>query len=77
MTRPVRKRSAVQRTVVMPTERLDHHRNRGQQQITVKHVTVNADQAIVGNVKHHPGRSELQAKGTTPCNYPRVTDPGK
>ena len=34
----------------MLTERLDHHRGRGQQQITVKHVTVNADQAIVGNV---------------------------
>src|SRR3954447_8925077 len=35
------------RTVIMLTERLDHHRGRGQQQITVKHVTVNADQAIV------------------------------
>jgi len=35
------------RTVVMLTERLDHHRGRGQQQITVKHVTVNADQALV------------------------------
>jgi hypothetical protein len=35
------------RTVVMLTERLDHHRGRGQQQITVKHVTVNADQAVV------------------------------
>jgi hypothetical protein len=44
-----------QRTVVMLTERLDHHRGRGQQQITVKHVTVNADQAIVGNVEHHQG----------------------
>jgi hypothetical protein len=34
----------------MPTERLDHHRGRGQQQITVKHVTTNnvtADQAII------------------------------
>jgi hypothetical protein len=29
------------------TERLDQHRGRGQQQITVKHVTVNADQAVV------------------------------
>ena len=32
------------------TERLDHHRGRGQQQITVKHVTTNnvtADQAII------------------------------
>jgi hypothetical protein len=35
------------RTVIMLTERLDHHRGRGQQQITVKHVTVNADQAVV------------------------------
>jgi hypothetical protein len=38
------------RTVLMLTERLDHHRGRGQQQITVKHVTTNnvtADQAII------------------------------
>src|SRR3954470_16407866 len=35
------------RTVMMLTERLDHHRGRGQQQIVVKHVTVNADQAMV------------------------------
>jgi len=35
------------RTVLMLTERLDHHRDRGQQQIVVKHVTVNADQAMV------------------------------
>jgi hypothetical protein len=35
------------RTVAMLTERLDHHRGRSQQQITVKHVTVNADQAVV------------------------------
>jgi hypothetical protein len=35
------------RTLVMLTERLDHHRGRGQQQIVVKHVTVNADQAVV------------------------------
>jgi hypothetical protein len=35
---------------VLLTERLDHHRGRGQQQITVKHVTTNnvtADQAII------------------------------
>lgn len=31
----------------MLTDRLDHHRGRGQQQIVVKHVTVNADQAMV------------------------------
>jgi len=35
------------RTVAVLTERLDQHRNRGQQQIVVKHVTVNADQAVV------------------------------
>jgi hypothetical protein len=35
------------RTVLMLTERLDQHRGRGQQQIVVKHVTVNADQALV------------------------------
>jgi hypothetical protein len=38
------------RTVIMLTERLDHHRGRGQQQITVKHVTTNnvtTDQAII------------------------------
>src|SRR5215813_10588532 len=37
------------RTVSMLTERLDHHRGRGQQQIIVKHVTVNADQAVVAD----------------------------
>jgi hypothetical protein len=38
------------RTVMMLTERLDQHRGRGQQQITVKHMTTNnvaADQAII------------------------------
>jgi hypothetical protein len=37
------------RTVVMLTERLDHHRGRGQQKIVVQHTTttVNADQAVV------------------------------
>ena len=35
------------RTVASLTERFDHHRGKGQQQITVKHVTVNADQALV------------------------------
>jgi hypothetical protein len=33
----------------MLIERLDQHRGRGQQQITVKHVTVNADQAVVAD----------------------------
>jgi hypothetical protein len=35
------------RTMAMLTERLDQHRSRGQQQITVRHVNVNADQALV------------------------------
>ena len=37
---------------MMLTERLDHHRGRGQQHITVKHVTTNnvtADQAIIAD----------------------------
>ena len=38
------------RTVVLLTERLDHHRGRGQQKIIVQHVTTNnvtADQAVI------------------------------
>jgi hypothetical protein len=31
------------------TQVLDQHRGRGQQQITVKHVTVNANQAVVAD----------------------------
>jgi hypothetical protein len=40
------------RTVMLLTERLDHHRGRGQQHITVKHVTTNnvtAEQAIIAD----------------------------
>ena len=40
------------RTVALLTERLDRHRGRGQQQITVKHVTTNnvtVDQAIIAD----------------------------
>jgi hypothetical protein len=44
-----------QRTLAIPTERLDRHRGAGQQSITVKHVTVNADNAIVGDVNPSPG----------------------
>jgi hypothetical protein len=46
-----------QRTLAVLTERLDRHRGAGQQSITVRHVTVNADNAIVGNVEHFPSRS--------------------
>jgi hypothetical protein len=38
------------RTVAVLSERLDRHRTQGQQQITVKHVTVNADQAVVAEM---------------------------
>jgi hypothetical protein len=44
-----------QRTLAILTERLDRHRGAGQQQITVKHVTVNADNAIVGDVNQASG----------------------
>ena len=37
------------RTLATLIERLDQHRSRGQQQIIVKHVTVNADQALVAD----------------------------
>ena len=62
------------RTVMMLTERLDHHRGRGQQQITVKHVTTNnvtADQAIIAeSVTTGAGRAVspalLAASSVTP-----------
>jgi hypothetical protein len=37
------------RTVALLSEGLARHRGKGQQQITVKHVTVNADQAVVAD----------------------------
>ena len=53
-----------QRTLAILTERLDRHRGAGQQQITVKHVTVNADNAIVGDVNQAPGGgSPAEIKG--------------
>jgi hypothetical protein len=78
-TRYLQLADKAQRTVVMLTERLDHHRGRGQQQITVKHVTVNADQAIVGNVEHHqrgglPSQSKDQPHAI--AHAPGITLPG-
>jgi hypothetical protein len=53
-----------QRTLAILTERLDRHRGAGQQSITVKHVTVNADNAIVGDVNQTPGGgSPAEIKG--------------
>ena len=63
------------RTVLMLTERLDHHRGRGQQQITVKHVTTNnvtADQAIItdsvttGRARNVASPALLAASSETP-----------
>jgi hypothetical protein len=44
------------RTVAVLAEALDRHHGRGQQQITVKHVTVNADQAVVADQVVTKGR---------------------
>jgi hypothetical protein len=37
------------RTLALLSEALDRHRGKGQQQITVKRITVNADQAVVAD----------------------------
>src|ERR1700677_4500071 len=56
------------RTVLMLTERLDHHRGRGQQQIVVKHVTtVNADQAVI---------TEGIVSGNAPRETPKLAAAG-
>jgi hypothetical protein len=55
-----------QRTLAILTERLDRHRGAGQQQITVKHVTVNADNAIVGDVNSSPGGGPQAEKKDQP-----------
>jgi hypothetical protein len=54
------------RTVALLTERLDQRRGRGQQQITVKHVTVNADQAVVTDqiVSREAKEAALLTSGT-------------
>jgi hypothetical protein len=44
-----------QRTLAILTERLDRHRGAGQQSITVKHITVNADNAVVGDINPPTG----------------------
>jgi hypothetical protein len=54
------------RTVALLTERLDQHRGRGQQQITVKHVTVNADQAVVTDqIVTDKGKETIATKSLT------------
>jgi hypothetical protein len=70
------------RTVALLTERLDHHRGRGQQQITVKHVTTNnvtADQAIIadsvttGGAQNVASPALLVASSDTPMPVLRET----
>jgi hypothetical protein len=56
------------RTMAMLIERLDQHRSRGQQQITVKHVTVNADQALVADSINNGGPSGSSAPARSPGN---------
>jgi hypothetical protein len=75
------------RTVALLTERLDHHRGRGQQQITVKHVTTNnvtADQAIItdsvttGGARNVASPALLAASSETPMpilDEARLPDP--
>ena len=51
------------RTVGILSERLDQHRGRSQQQIIVKHVTVNADQALVADtITAGRGRHRVSAQ---------------
>ena len=59
------------RTVSMLTERLDQHRGRGQQQIAVKHVTVNTDQAVVTDqiVSGRPKDVHLLTSGRSRPNH--------
>jgi hypothetical protein len=67
------------RTVVMLTERLDQHRGRGQQQITVKHVTVNADQAVVTDTvvtgKNNEAMTAAKLVAASACKPMEIIDP--
>jgi hypothetical protein len=56
------------RTVATLSEALDRHRGKGQQQITVKHVTVNADQAVIADTvvgsRKEPAEASNEAKNS-------------
>src|SRR5215203_1080025 len=56
------------RTLARLSEALDRHRGKGQQQITVKHVTVNADQAVVADTV--VGGSKAPPPRSSPCTRP-------
>jgi hypothetical protein len=62
------------RTVMMLTERLDQHRGRGQQQIVVKHVTVNADQAVVAETIT-TGRTVPPLQNNSPVGFEQIIEP--
>ena len=61
----------------MLTERLDQHRGRGHQQIIVKHVTVNADQAVVADQivtsKNNDAAKLVAATADTPMEIVEAT----
>jgi hypothetical protein len=64
------------RTVGVLSERLDQHRSRGQQQITVKHVTVNADQALVADTITTGGAAQKDpVQAPTKCLTAGVQEP--
>ena len=64
------------RTVAVLTEALDRHRGRGQQQITVKHITVNADQAVIADqVVGNPGGGIRAETRSTRCTCPCTCHP--
>ena len=67
------------RTVAMLAERLDHqHRGRGRQQIVVKHVTVDADQAMVADniVTGNAPRKETSLLAATGADSPmQIVEP--
>ena len=56
----------------MLSEALDRHRGKGQQQITVKHVTVNADQAVIADTI--VGGSKAVSEVEHERDYPRVIE---
>ena len=63
------------RTVVLLTERLDHHRGRGQQQIVVKHVTVNADKAMVADSITTGTPPAVPLEHKTPVGIDQIIEP--
>jgi len=65
------------RTFVAQMEALNKHRGKGQQKMTVEHVTVNkGGQAIVGNVEGG-GRDEKKKGQTIPCKAARLVEKWK